>query len=364
MSNSIVQITARVLTYNGGKQVIPTLESLKQQTYPYKDLVIADDASTDNGYTVSLIEQWLEENSHYFTSVQFIKNKLNIGIVKNIKKASLYARGDVIFGLGQGDMCYCPDTFELITREIQKHRRTGQEDPYIWLGGYMGYTIDSENKVKEIQLYKDLPFQHKLIKANPYKALKRNLIRWEIGGIGVVYHKKFYDDDVYPLTNAPQNWEDGPTFIWALSEGKNIGILGINIRWYEVGAGISWNKSKTLCQKLQYLTSIILAKKNNNYYRTNCLRYQELCQWIEGLHITNTHIKKIVHRYYKYLSLYISDSIIDRMTFIIIKSYFSMMSSLYKIRTIFYYKFSYKPSEADLDKAMQFAKYILRCEKS
>ena len=57
-----IKITGRVLTYNAGKKVIPTLESIKLQTYPHKDLVIADDASTDNGETIRIIEKWLEHN--------------------------------------------------------------------------------------------------------------------------------------------------------------------------------------------------------------------------------------------------------------------------------------------------------------
>ena len=38
-----LRISSCVLTYNGKDRVIPTLESLKLQTYPYKDLVIADE---------------------------------------------------------------------------------------------------------------------------------------------------------------------------------------------------------------------------------------------------------------------------------------------------------------------------------
>ena len=74
-----IQISCVVLSYNGGDSLIRTLESCKLQTYPYKDLVIADDASTDNGYTVSVIEKWLADNSKFFTDVLFIKNETNMG---------------------------------------------------------------------------------------------------------------------------------------------------------------------------------------------------------------------------------------------------------------------------------------------
>ena len=354
-----IQISCVVLSYNGGDSLIRTLESCKLQTYPYKDLVIADDASTDNGYTVSVIEKWLAENSNFFTNVLFIKNSHNIGIVKNIRNASLQAQGEILFGLGQGDLAYAPDTLEVIASEIEKQRLIDPVDPFFWLGEYLGYKVEDNGELKIIQLYKDLPHQHRLLIKNPYRALKRNLIRWEIGGIGTVYHKKFYDDCIYPLTNAPRNWEDGPTFIWALSEGKKIGILGINIKCYEVGTGISWAKSSSYYQTLQYFLSIVLAKKVD-YYLTNCRRYQALCEWLKELHISNNNTRKIIHRYYKYLQLYFSDSIIDRILFILIRIYHFIISSIYKIGAYFYYNFVYKNSEANnMDIAMQFIQHIL-----
>ena len=267
MSN--ISISACVLTYNGKDRVIPTLESLKLQTYPHKELIIADDASTDSGYTVSVIERWLKNNSEHFTNVQFIKNLNNLGIVANIKKAVSFAKGEIIFGLGQGDMCYGPDTFSQIAEEIEKQRNNGLEDPYFWLGQYMGYTINND-VFKPIQLYKDLPHQHKLITTNPHKALRINLRKWEIGGVGVVYNAKFYKDENFPLFEAPRNWEDGPTFLWALIEGHRIGTLPIMLRWYEVGTGISWEiNRKSKREKIIRLYNRIFGKLNNNYVNPN-----------------------------------------------------------------------------------------------
>ena len=141
---------------------------------------------------MSVIEKWLVDNSKFFTNVLFIKNSHNIGIVKNIRNASLQAQGEILFGLGQGDLAYAPNTLEVIASEIEKQRLIDPVDPFFWLGEYLGYKVEKNGELKIIQLYKDLPHQHRLLIKNPCKALKRNLRRWEIGGVGIVYHKKYY----------------------------------------------------------------------------------------------------------------------------------------------------------------------------
>lgn len=297
-----IQISCVVLSYNGGDSLIRTLESCKLQTYPYKDLVIADDASTDNGYTVSVIEKWLVDNSKFFTNVLFIKNSVNMGIVKNLRNASLQAQGEILFGLGQGDLAYAPNTLEVIAAEIEKQRLADPVDPFFWLGEYLGYKIEDNGELKIIQLYKDLPHQHKLLIKNPYKALKRNLRRWEIGGVGIVYHKKYYSDDIYPLTNAPQNWEDGPAFVWALAEQKKIGILNLRIRWYEIGTGISWQNrtSKNIKNVIKKFFNTIM----HNQFTYTHSRYKDQVDyvtWLETLNITDLKIRQILERYKRHL---------------------------------------------------------------
>lgn len=301
MSN--ISISACVLTYNGKDRVIPTLESLKLQTYPYKDLVIADDASTDSGCTISIVEEWLQNNSEHFTNVKFIKNPHNMGIVANIKNAVSYAKGEIIFLLGQGDMCYGPDTFSQIAEEIEKQRNNGLEDPYFWLGQYMGYTINND-VFKPIQLYKDLPHQHKLITTNPHKALRINLRKWEIGGVGVVYNAKFYKDENFPLFEAPRNWEDGPTFLWALIEGHRIGTLPIMLRWYEVGVGISWPTKKQLKNgNFMNLFKKAKEKLSPNYINPNSNKYQATIYWLKTLDPKDNRMENIINDHINFIEL-------------------------------------------------------------
>lgn len=329
-----IQISCVVLSYNGGNSLIRTLESCKLQTYLHKDLVVADDASTDNGYTVSVIEKWLADNSKFFTNVLFIKNTSNMGIVKNLRNASLQAQGEIIFGLGQGDLAYAPNTLEIIAAGIEKQRQIDPVDPFFWLGEYLGYKVEKNGELKIIQLYKDLPHQHRLLIKNPYKALRRNLRHWEIGGIGIVYHKKFYSNGIYPLTSAPQNWEDGPTFVWALAEQKKIGILDFRIRWYEVGTGISWQKG-TSPNIIKKFFNIIA---NNNFAHTHkCYQANaDYVAWLKTLDITDLKMKHVIERYQQLL-LSPQDGLWNRIAYACRKANVCILSTFqYKIDVLIY----------------------------
>ena len=354
-----IQISCVVLSYNGGNSLIRTLESCKLQTYLHKDLVVADDASTDNGYTVSVIEKWLADNSKFFTNVLFIKNTSNMGIVKNLRNASLQAQGEIIFGLGQGDLAYAPNTLEIIAAGIEKQRQIDPVDPFFWLGEYLGYKVEKNGELKIIQLYKDLPHQHKLLIKNPYKALKRNLRRWEIGGVGIVYHKKYYCDDVYPLTHAPRNWEDGPAFIWALAEQKKIGILNFRIRWYEIGTGISWQNrtSKTIKNVIKEFFNIIVPNQPT-YTHSRDKALVDYAAWLETLNITDFKIRQIVERHKQRLLLP-QNQPWDRIIYACRKAYAYILSELQHKINIFIYNIFTHDNLEFLNKDKKFLSMLL-----
>lgn len=301
MSN--ISISACVLTYNGKDRIIPTLESLKLQTYPHKELIIADDASTDSGYTVSVIERWLKNNSEHFTNVQFIKNFNNLGIVANIKNAVSYAKGEIIFLLGQGDMCYGPDTFSQIAEEIEKQRNNGLEDPYFWLGYYKSFSIEN-GKIKPVQLYRNLPFQHNLVINNPHKALKIHIKRPEIGGVGMVYSTNFYKEENYPLNYAPKNLEDWTALTWAMVEGHRIGSLPLKLRWYEVGVGISWPTKKQFKNgNFMNLFKKAKEKLSPNYINPNSNKHQATIYWLKTLDPKDNRMENIINDHINFLEL-------------------------------------------------------------
>lgn len=306
-----IKISAVVLSYNGGDKMIPTLESCKLQTYPHKDLIVADDASTDNGYTVSIIMRWLKDNSQYFENVQFLNNPQNLGVVANFRNAALRAHGDIIFGQSQGDICYSSETFSLLASEIRRQRNeVCCDDPLIWLAYYRSFSlIDDWHIVNHLA---SMPFQLKLIQERSRPALKKLLYGNFIGGASFIYSKKYFAENNYPIPKEIRNIEDYPCLLYMLLNNYNIGFIPFFVRWYEHGVGMS-SRGNNL----------------NSFVRDSQIRTLEWIETLSGL----TESEKLAIRILKEYTR--SD---NRLSFVFRHPIFSLNKTISHLYKIFYSK--------------------------
>ena len=76
IQNPLVSIV--VITYNSSEYVCETLESAKAQSYQNIELIVSDDASTDN--TVPIVTKWIRENKSRFVCVEIVTSPSNTGI--------------------------------------------------------------------------------------------------------------------------------------------------------------------------------------------------------------------------------------------------------------------------------------------
>lgn len=81
--------------YNGGNYIGQAIESAINQTYKNIEIIVVDNASTDN--SVYIVEKYLNNN------VKLIKNKSNMGIVKNHNKAIELSNGEYVVVLSSDD---------------------------------------------------------------------------------------------------------------------------------------------------------------------------------------------------------------------------------------------------------------------
>ncbi len=86
--------------FNHEKYVVKTLDSVYNQIYPFVQIIIIDDCSTDN--SVIKINQWIQNKKE----VIFIVNDKNIGITKSFNKAAKYAKGDFLLDLSCDDILF------------------------------------------------------------------------------------------------------------------------------------------------------------------------------------------------------------------------------------------------------------------
>ena len=75
-------VSVMVLAYNAEKYITDLLASIKMQTYQRLELVVSDDASTDN--TVKIVEEWCKDNKERFENMIVRKSKDNQGVTKNV----------------------------------------------------------------------------------------------------------------------------------------------------------------------------------------------------------------------------------------------------------------------------------------
>ncbi len=102
--NSYPLITIIVSTYNSSRFIIETLDSFVAQTYPNIELIIGDDASTDD--TITKVKNWLSlnDNKEKFQNVEIIEVEVNTGVSANANRSLHKAAGEWIKFIGADDV--------------------------------------------------------------------------------------------------------------------------------------------------------------------------------------------------------------------------------------------------------------------
>lgn len=97
-------ITIVVSTYNSSKFIIETLNSFVAQTYPNIELIIGDDASSDD--TITKVRKWLsvDDNKSKFSNIKIIEVNVNTGVSANANRSLHKATGEWIKFIGADDV--------------------------------------------------------------------------------------------------------------------------------------------------------------------------------------------------------------------------------------------------------------------
>lgn len=91
-------VSVVMCTYQGAAFVKAQVQSILAQTYPLHEIIVLDDASTDNTYGL------LQELASLDTSIQLYRNDTNIGYNANFEKGIRMASGDYIAIADQDDI--------------------------------------------------------------------------------------------------------------------------------------------------------------------------------------------------------------------------------------------------------------------
>ena len=129
-NNPLVSIC--IPTYNSAEYLRESLDSIVNQTYPNKEIIISDNASTDE--TEKIAKEYMEKHK-----VKYYRNEKNIGAEANFTRCVELANGEYIAVFHSDDL-YLPDM-------VKKQVEAFQKSPTIGAVFTMASLINSKNEV-------------------------------------------------------------------------------------------------------------------------------------------------------------------------------------------------------------------------
>ena len=144
-----VLVTIGVVSFNTGRYVVRTLESISAQTYNNIEVIIVDDGSSDN--SVALIDEWLEKHNRQHW--QFIKHQQNKGLHYGLNEILDAATGKYISFIGDDE--FVP---EKTAKQVDMLEKAGPE--YGVAYGNMSYIDEESNPKGESNWFDDKFYKH------------------------------------------------------------------------------------------------------------------------------------------------------------------------------------------------------------
>lgn len=189
MTTPLVSIV--IVSYNQGKYIKENLDSIKAQTYPNIELIVADDASPDN--SVEVFESWLTENNY---SAKKNYHQQNTGLATVLNECIEFASGKYIKLIAADDFLHP----EAIEKCVTKLEELGEE--YGMVFTHTHTVNDNSSIIRDIADYDKLGninphiFRKELLKGNQIAALTV-LMRTKVLKDTGKYDSQFIVEDYY-----------------------------------------------------------------------------------------------------------------------------------------------------------------------
>jgi len=177
--------------YNGAKVIGDTLLSLLSQSFQNFEIIIQDDASSDD--TIKVIESFNEPR------IKVFRNERNLGYSKNLDSLRKYASGDIIFLMGQDDILGA-GALEETHKAFQLSDDIGAvARPYFWF---------DEKITKPVRATKQLnPNENEIVRITD--NFKKIILTVDVAGqlSGLAMRKKYlgtpFHEDIFPCHVYP-----------------------------------------------------------------------------------------------------------------------------------------------------------------
>jgi glycosyltransferase involved in cell wall biosynthesis len=180
MSELLPLVTIGAANFNNSRYVIESLESIRNQTYPNIELVIVDDASTDD--SAGLIEEWLKT---YDKPYRYIRHEKNGGVCKVCNDLVANANGKYFSMIATDDL-YLPEKISKLVHVLEND-----------LSAAMAYTdpgLIDENGKRKFGTYMTTVIKCPFEYAPSGDILKE--LQWKniLHGLGMLIRMSVYDE--------------------------------------------------------------------------------------------------------------------------------------------------------------------------
>lgn len=139
--------------YNYAHYIGETIQSVLNQTYQKFEIIVSDNASTDN--SVEVVESFKDPR------IRLVRNRYNIGFAPNLQRVTMYATGDFINLLSSDDLMR-PDALETYANVLTQHGERAQHtvlmsdvDLVDGQGEVIGYETRAHNSFESL-----MEFEH------------------------------------------------------------------------------------------------------------------------------------------------------------------------------------------------------------
>ncbi|MGZ7883929.1 glycosyltransferase [Limosilactobacillus ingluviei] len=225
-----------ISAYNGKRYIIEQLESIRQQSQPVDEVLIADDCSTDG--TPELVQAYIDQ--HHLAGWHVEVNTVNKGWRRNFMEAMWASTGDVVFSCDQDDLWH-PDKVKLMTATLTAHPEIS-----LLTSNYDEFFPDSKHRLapwpKQTGLFEvPLKRNYMLVKAPGCTyAIRRSLLDvakkyWQpdYPHDALLWRLSQFNHGLYALAQPLLRWRKHETSAFA-KESKDLKTIGAKQAWIKV----------------------------------------------------------------------------------------------------------------------------------
>lgn len=172
-----------LLVYNGENYIDRALGSVYKQNISLDEIVVINDASTDN--TIRILKKWQNR-----LPLTIVNNKENIGIFASLKQGVNKCTGELIFRIDHDDV-WMPN-------HVQEIMKLYKEDEEAKLYASRAiYLNEKGNHLKYSEILDDLNIRKKLLWDNPF--VQSSIAFFKKDFLAIIQSKKMFSTEDYDL---------------------------------------------------------------------------------------------------------------------------------------------------------------------